>query len=93
MTLRRPTPADAGALLPLQHAYEKEEVLLDPALFNDALSMRSLLQSLREEVHVVLEREGRPLAKAATNARGFTVDQIGGVYTVPTDRGKGSRAR
>jgi predicted GNAT family acetyltransferase len=89
MSLRRPTAADAAAILPLQEAYEKEEVLLDPAHYSQALSLRSLVQSLREEVHVVLEREGRLVAKAATNARGFTVDQIGGVYTVPTDRGKG----
>jgi uncharacterized protein len=89
MELRRPTPGDAAAILPLQEAYEKEEVLLDPAHYNPTLCLRSLVQSLREEVHVVLERDGRPVAKAATNARGFTVDQIGGVYTVPGDRGKG----
>lgn len=87
--VRRAGPPDAGALFPLQEAYEKEEVLIDPDHFNPGQCMKSLVLSLREELLYVLERDGRPVAKAATNARGFGVDQIGGVYTVPTDRGKG----
>jgi hypothetical protein len=91
--VRRADPADAAALFPLQKAYEQEEVLLDPAHFNDAICLRSLLQSLREEILFVLETESpakvRLVAKAGTNARGYTVDQIGGVYTLPAERGKG----
>jgi predicted GNAT family acetyltransferase len=89
MRVRRAGPADAKALLPLQEAYEKEEVLIDPAHFNAGQCMKSLALSLREEILYVLERGGRPVAKAGTNARGFGVDQIGGVYTLPADRGKG----
>ena len=89
LRVRRAGPADASAILPLQEAYEKEEVLIDPAHFNEGVCLRSLVQSLREEVMFVLERDGQPVAKAATNARGYTVDQIGGVYTVAADRDKG----
>ncbi len=89
MRVRRAGPADAGALFPLQEAYEKEEVLIDPAHFNAGQCMKSLALSLREEILYVLERDDRPVAKAGTNARGFGVDQIGGVYTAPADRGKG----
>jgi predicted GNAT family acetyltransferase len=51
--------------------------------------MKLLRASLREELVYEAERDGVPVAKAATNARGFTVDQIGGVYTTPRERGKG----
>jgi predicted GNAT family acetyltransferase len=89
LRVRRAVPADTAAVLPLQEAYEKEEVLLDPSHFNEVLCLRSLALSLREEVMFILEKDGLPVAKAATNARGFGVDQIGGVYTVPPERGKG----
>jgi predicted GNAT family acetyltransferase len=80
---------DAEALFPLQKAYELEEVVVDPHHFNDAQCMKLLRKTLREEIVFVAERDGIPLAKAATNARGFTVDQIGGVFTVPNARGAG----
>jgi uncharacterized protein len=89
MRVRRADPADAAAIFPLQKAYEQEEVLLDPSHFSEALCMRSLLQGLRDEILFVLEIGGQLAAKAGTNARGYTVDQIGGVYTVPAQRGKG----
>jgi predicted GNAT family acetyltransferase len=89
VTVRAATPADAAALFPLQRSYEKEEVVLNPALFNDAQCMRLLKKSLREELIIVAERDGAPVAKAGTNARGYGVDQIGGVFTVPEERGRG----
>ena len=33
--------------------------------------------------------QGKPVAKAQTNARGKTVEQIGGVYTLPQLRSRG----
>jgi hypothetical protein len=89
MRVRRATAADAAGIFPLQKAYEIEEVLLDPSHFNEALCQRSLVQGLRDEVICLLESGGTIAAKAGTNARGYTVDQIGGVYTVPALRGKG----
>lgn len=87
--VRRSRPLDAALLFPLQRDYELEEVMLDPALFRDATCLRLLRQALRTELMYHAERDGRPLAKAGTNARGYGVDQIGGVYTLPAERGKG----
>jgi predicted GNAT family acetyltransferase len=80
---------DDEELFPLQKGYELEEVVINPSHFNDGQSMKLLRQSLREEIVYEAERSGVPVGKAATNARGFGVDQIGGVYTTPRERGKG----
>ena len=87
--VRKADPFDAEALFPLQKGYELEEVVIDPSHFSDAQCMKLLRKALREELVFVAERDGLPVAKAATNARGFGADQIGGVYTVPSERGKG----
>jgi GNAT superfamily N-acetyltransferase len=87
--IRRATIDDADALFPLQRSYEHEEVVVDPTLFSDTQCMRMLKKSLRSELVFLAEKDGRPLAKAGTNARGFDVDQIGGVFTAVPHRGKG----
>jgi predicted GNAT family acetyltransferase len=81
--------ADAEALFPLQKGYELEEVVIDPRHFNDAQCLKLLRRTLREELVFLAARNGVPVAKASTNARGFMVDQIGGVYTSPGVRGGG----
>ncbi len=85
----RSGPGDAMDLFPLQRAYELEEVVVDPGLFSDAACLKMLRQGLREQLVFHAVRDGRPLAKAGTNARGYGVDQIGGVFTVASERGKG----
>jgi predicted GNAT family acetyltransferase len=87
--VRRADQYDAEILFPLQKGYEMEEVVIEPSHFSDAQCMKFLKHSLKEELVYVAERDGTPVAKAATNARGFSVDQVGGVYTVPQERGKG----
>jgi predicted GNAT family acetyltransferase len=87
--VRKADQHDAEALFPLQKGYELEEVAIDPAHFNDAYCMKLLKRAIREELMFIAEMDGVPVAKAATNARGFGVDQIGGVYTVPEKRSKG----
>ncbi len=89
IAVRLANEGDAEALFPLQKAYELEEVVVDPRHFSDAQCMKLLRKSLKEEIVFVAERDGVPIAKAATNARGFGVDQIGGVFTVPGARGAG----
>jgi GNAT superfamily N-acetyltransferase len=88
LRVRRADPFDAEALFPLQRGYEMEEVLIDPVHFSEGNCMRLLKTALREEVVYLAERDGVPVAKASTNARGYGVDQVGGVYTVPAERGK-----
>jgi GNAT superfamily N-acetyltransferase len=89
LRVRRAGPADAEAIFPLQKGYELEEVVIDAAHFSDGQCLRLLRGNLRDELVYVAEQDGVPVAKAATNARGFNVDQVGGVYTVPQKRGKG----
>jgi GNAT superfamily N-acetyltransferase len=89
LRIRRADPSDAEALFDLQKGYELEEVVIDPTHFSDAQCMKMLKIGLKEELVCVAERNGLPVAKAATNARGFGVDQVGGVYTLPAERNKG----
>jgi predicted GNAT family acetyltransferase len=89
LRVRRADPYDAELLFPLQKCYELEEVVITPGHFNEGQCMKSLRQALREQLVYLAEIQGEPVAKAATNARGYTVDQVGGVYTVTDHRGKG----
>ena len=89
LRVRRADPYDAELLFPLQKCYELEEVVITPAHFNEGQCMKSLRLALREQLVYLAEMQGAPVAKAATNARGYKVDQVGGVYTVPPERGKG----
>ncbi len=89
LVVRKADSDDADLLFPLQKCYELEEVVITPAHFNDGQCLRSLRLALREQLVYLAELAGTPVAKAATNARGYRVDQIGGVYTVPSERGKG----
>jgi Predicted acetyltransferase len=95
LSVRRAAVSDLEALLPLQEAYEIEEVLTPIHSFNAAACRASLERSLQR--NLVFLAEERPAAgacpvvvgKAGTNARGFEVDQVGGVFTVPERRGRG----
>lgn len=92
LKFRRARMIDAIGLFPLQKAYELEEVLIDPRRFNATSTYLNLQQHLKREV-VFYASVGREIvAKAGTNARGFTFDQIGGVYTVESLRNRGVAA-
>jgi len=94
-SVRRAAAADLDALYPLQEAYEREEVLTPIHELNPAACRAALARSLEQQlVYVAEEPDGRGgsriVAKAGTNARGFRVDQVGGVYTLPERRGRGA---
>ena len=84
---------DLGSLFPLQRDYELEEVVVFPERFSEQSCRLHLRDTLRRQLVVVAELDGRPVAKAGTNARGFQVDQIGGVFTEERLRGSGIAAR
>ena len=89
LKFRRARPKDLIPLFPLQKAYEKEEVLLDPGRFNATATYMNLQQHLKREL-IYYASSGREIvAKAGTNARGGRFDQIGGVYTIETFRNRG----
>ena len=85
-------------LVPLQMGYELDEVLVDKADFDEAVSRLTMRKFLREQIIYALFEKceantvPRAVAKAGTNARGQNWYQMGGVYTVPRHRGKGCAA-
>lgn len=87
--IRVPAPAAWKKLLPLQIAYEVEEVLLPGRRANPAASKASLTDSLKNQLVLVAYYQGEAIGRVATNARGYTYAQIGGVYTDPAWRGRG----
>ncbi|MCR5724133.1 MAG: GNAT family N-acetyltransferase [Treponema sp.] len=88
----RCTPSMAETLFPLQSAYEKEEVLFNLATYSEEVSLLSFKKNLREQVVYCFLLDGKPVAKAGTNAQGLYFVQLGGVYTVPAARGHGYAA-
>ena len=81
---------DADALMPLQLAYEAEEVLPPCRTQKPAVTRKNLERILKTEYVLALQNsDGAPAAKANTNAVGIRWAQIGGVYTVPDFRRKG----
>ncbi|MBN2551481.1 MAG: GNAT family N-acetyltransferase [Spirochaetales bacterium] len=89
LTVRTACARDFGALLPLQIRYELEEVVINRQRYSEQTSRQHLKQALRHQLVLMAEQDGRVVAKAGTNARGFTADQIGGVFTVENARNAG----
>ena len=58
LTIRRATGADLDALLPLQEAYEREEVLTRIHSFNQAACKASLARALERQIVYVAEEDG-----------------------------------
>lgn len=89
LVVRRAGPEDLPALLPLQVRYEIEEVVVRPDRFSELACRQNLKSLLRRQRVLMAELDGRAVAKAGTNARGFDVDQIGGVFTDESQRRQG----
>ncbi|MCR5495044.1 MAG: GNAT family N-acetyltransferase [Treponema sp.] len=80
-------------LLNLQIKYELEEVLPSCMEFDEDSCRLRLLNALRKQYVLALStinQEGREtlIAKAGTNSIGYKHVQIGGVFTLPEERGK-----
>lgn len=88
ITIRKAKPFDTDFIFELQENYEKEEVLIDKEKFNKKLCMTNLKFSLKNQIIFIAEHNGKAVSKAGTNARGFKIDQIGGVYTKKEFRGR-----
>jgi predicted GNAT family acetyltransferase len=80
---------DLRALFPMQIKYELEEVLLPGRHLSEELTRRYLKRDLKEQIVVMAEDNGVPIAKAGTNAQGFRWYQVGGVYTERAYRNRG----
>jgi ribosomal protein S18 acetylase RimI-like enzyme len=80
---------DLENLMPLQKNYEIEEVLPYFEIYNKTASKAYLSMALENQITVVAEKNGKIIAKANTNEKGFVYYQIGGVYTLPEYRNTG----
>jgi GNAT superfamily N-acetyltransferase len=89
LAIRSACPQDLPGLLPLQIRYELEEVVVSKERFSEPACRQNLKRALREQLVLMAELNGSVVAKAGTNARGFGVDQIGGVFTLEKLRNSG----
>lgn len=89
LTWRKACPGDTELLYPLQRDYELEEVTLDHRHFSERSCRAQLKRLLRDQIVLMAECHGRVVAKANTNARGIVTDQIGGIFTIPSQRNRG----
>jgi GNAT superfamily N-acetyltransferase len=92
LDIRTATPEDTARLYPLQKSYELEEVFLDSSRFDERRCRALLRKNLKKQLVVLAEKSGVPVAKAGTNARGYGVDQLGGIYTRRELRNRGIAA-
>jgi ribosomal protein S18 acetylase RimI-like enzyme len=89
LSARRPGKADLDSLLPLQEAYEREEVLVPIHRFDRRASRASLAKALERGEVLCAELDGKVVAKAQVNARGLDWDQLGGIFVLPEWRRRG----
>lgn len=82
-------PSMIDDLLPLQIAYEKEEVEWEGNSIDQNVTRLSFLHALRTQQIFALSKNGAYIAKGGTNAIGKNYVQLGGIYTIPSERGKG----
>ncbi|MDR2468259.1 MAG: GNAT family N-acetyltransferase [Spirochaetaceae bacterium] len=89
ITLRRPKREDIERLLPIQAAYEREEVLPAGAILDPVSCRFNLQRILTKEQALIAEINGKIVGKINTNANAYSRCQIGGVYVLPEYRGSG----
>ncbi len=82
-------PEHCDMLFSLHAGYEKEEVLLSPDKFNERFQRILFHNKLTNQLFFYALHDGKPVGTAATNARGFSWEQLGSIFTVQEMRGKG----
>jgi len=85
----RATQEDLDSLYPIAAAYERSEVITRLHVFDPAACRASQAKSLKRQTVYMAAIHSRVVARAQTNARGVSHDQIGGVYVDPEFRGMG----
>jgi predicted GNAT family acetyltransferase len=81
--------ADLDTVLPLQCAYEVEEVLAPGMPLRTDASRLILRQQITRGLVTIVQAGAQIIAKAGLNATGSRYAQIGGVYTLPQWRNQG----
>lgn len=86
LIFKKCTENDAKFLLPLELAYQKEEVLTDSQKINPTVCSYSLMRRLKTQIVFSAVKNGKIVAKAGTNALSWNYAQLGGIYTLPEYR-------
>ena len=86
---RRATLADLDALCPIAAEYERVEVITRLHVFDPRSCRAAQARSIARQVVYLATVRGRIVARAQTNARGWSHDQVGGVFVEPEYRGLG----
>lgn len=73
---------DSERFFPVELAYQLEEVVNDPASYNDQAGRIHFARQCRSQIIYGATVQGKPVAKLGTNAIGRDYCQIGGVYTL-----------
>jgi predicted GNAT family acetyltransferase len=89
LRLRYAEARDLAELLPLQAAYEREEVIPEGGGFDPARCLLSLEHIMRRERLLLAQGPSQIIGKINTNAASFSRYQIGGVYVRPEYRARG----
>ena len=84
-----PPKSDAVILVPLQQAYEIEEMKISPSLLDPVKIQAALVRRISRGEITALYEEEKPVAIAGVNARYGDACQVGSVYVLPEKRGKG----
>lgn len=92
LTIRAASPGDFQKLWPLERHYQMEEVIRSGREVSE-YRLRELFRAAlkRQSIYMAI-RDGEAVGKAGTNARGFTYDQVGGVFVTPKYRRRGIAA-
>ena len=86
---RRATLADLDGLCPIAAEYERVEVITRLHVFDPQSCRAAQARSLARQLVYLATVSGRIVARAQTNARGWSHDQVGGVFVEPEFRGIG----
>lgn len=89
LEVRRPDPGAWRSLMPIQLAYEQEEVLAPGRKPIAAHSRDHLIDSLHNQIVLIAIWRETIVGRVATNALGYHYGQVGGVYTLPSWRRRG----
>jgi len=89
LSIHKAEISDFDKLWKLEKAYQIEEVLREGNTLDIRSSRLHFQHTLRNQTVYYAALAGRPVAKAGTNARGYTFSQIGGVFVIPELRGYG----
>ena len=93
LMIRRAEISDLEYLMPLRKAYEKEEVLIDPAHYNEQASMSRFKKTIIDKNVFYASSGETPVATCCISSAGVGWYQIGGVYTRPELRSRGISTR